>query len=228
MRTASAAGLLRHNVFAVLTGLAVAAPALADSTEPRTEAATNADYSLVDARVLSPTRWLPLDRLTRFDVAAGLAPRHEVRLRAALTPHDAIALGGDRSITLSAPRATYRYTLMERSSWSWKVGLSSNLREAADVAHPVTDTRTRFDAVPLVHMAGEAQLTNRWQLALDADGVMTTRGRSLDIGMRVNYRLSPSFALYGGWRLSEIGGDAEELHTPGLSGAANVGVRWRF
>jgi hypothetical protein len=210
-----------------VAALGVSAAAHA-SEEPRTTA-TGLSYSLVDAPLLPSTRWVHPDSLIRLEVAAGLAPRHELRLSAAPTAFDAIVLGGEASFALDAPRATYRYTLMERPSWSWKVGLTSNLRDAAEPARAgVSEARARFGAVPLMHVAGEARLAQRWQLFVDADGIMTQRGRALDIGMRVNYRLSPSFSLYGGWRVSESGGDAEDLYTPGLSGAANFGVRWRF
>ncbi len=49
-----------------------------------------------------------------------------------------------------------------------------------------------------------------------------------DVGIRVNYLLSPSFAVYGGYRLSDAAGEADEVHSPGLNNSANVGLRYRF
>ncbi|OYT68618.1 MAG: hypothetical protein CFK52_14660, partial [Chloracidobacterium sp. CP2_5A] len=60
------------------------------------------------------------------------------------------------------------------------------------------------------------------------DGLMTPRGRAFELGLRVSYQLAPNFSLYGGYRLSESGGEAEESYPSGFSNSANVGVRLRF
>jgi hypothetical protein len=197
-------------------------------SDARTEPAAPR-YSLLDGPLLSTARWNAASSLLPLETSAGLAARHEIRLSAMPTAFDAGVLGIDPALRLDAPRATYRYTLMERPSWAWKVGLTSNLRDAGELFRAgAPGERTRFGAIPLMHLGGEARLAQRWLLAVDADGLMTARGRTIDIGLRVNYRMSPSFSLYGGWRVSESGGDAEESYGAGFSNAANVGVRFRF
>jgi hypothetical protein len=208
--------------FLVLTPIALAAGSVASAS-----ADVSPRYSLIDSPLLPATRWGSPFSLLPIQTSSGLASRHEIRLSAMPVAHDAGLLGGDSSLRLDAPRATYRYTLMERPSWAWKVGLTSNLRDAGDLFRAGGD-RMRFGALPLMHVGGEARLADRWRLSVDADGLMTPRGRTIDIGLRVNYRLSPSFSLYGGWRVSESGGDAEESYGAGVSNAANFGVRFRF
>ena len=200
-----------------------AAPQAAEPTDSRP------NYSLVDSPLLPATRWSQPASLLRFETSAGLSARHEVRLTAMPTAYDAAFLGTDPALHFDSPRATYRYTLMERPSWAWKVGLTSNLRDAAELFRPAAaGERSRFGALPLMHVGGEARFAGRWALAVDADGLMTARGRTIDIGLRANYRISPSFSLYGGWRMSESGGDAEDSYGAGFSNAANFGVRFRF
>jgi hypothetical protein len=217
-----------HTAVAIL-GLCLGSPAaLAAAPAPSEHAETALNYSLVDT-LLPATRWSQPSSLLPLEASAGLSARHEIRLTAMPTAYDAALLGGATALRFESPRATYRYTLVQRPSWAWKVGMSSNLREAGELlriggAHE----RSRFGAIPLMHVGGEARLAARWRLAVDADGLMTARGRTIDIGLRVNYRMSPSFSLYGGWHLSESGGEAEESYGAGVTNAANFGVRFRF
>jgi hypothetical protein len=87
--------------------------------------------------------------------------------------------------------------------------------------------RVRFGGLPLVHLAGEGRLGKNWLLTVDADGLMTARGRALDLGVRVDYALSRSFYLFGGYRLSDQYFEGSETSL-GLTNSANVGVRYRF
>lgn len=222
-RSAGHAAVAALGLCLLVPAALAAAPASAEPPEARP------NYSLVDTPLLPATRWGQPSSLLRVETSAGLWARHEIRLTAMPTAYDSALLGGDHSLRFDAPRATYRYTLMERPRWAWKVGVTSNLRDAGDLfRHGITGERTRFGAIPLMHVGGEARFSERWRLAVDADGLMTARGRTLDIGLRVNYRMSPSFSLYGGWRVSESSGDAEEPYGAGITSGANVGVRFRF
>jgi hypothetical protein len=209
----------------------------ADTTDSPSELAGPL-YRLVDTAPLTTSRWLqPMSGL-RLETAAGLTAaglsrRHEVRLSATPLPQTWAAYdplpGGYSSYAgygLDPSRATYRYTFMERSNWALKVGVSTNVREFTDSFRGTE--RMRFGALPLMHVAGDARLAQRWRLAFDADGLMTARGRALDIGLRVNYALSHNFSLYGGWRATESSGEAEDFYGSGFSNSANVGVRLRF
>lgn len=194
-------------------------------------------YRLIDTFPVT-SRWIaPMSGL-RFEAAsgltaAGLSHRHELRLSAVplapgLNAYDPLpglsaSVGG---YGLDPARATYRYTFLERPNWSLKVGVSTNMREFADGLR--ASERMRFGSLPLMHVAGDARLADRWRLAFDADGVMTPRGRAFDIGLRVNYALSHNFSLYGGWRATDSGGEAEDFYGSGFANTANVGVRLRF
>jgi hypothetical protein len=191
-------------------------------------------YELADPLPLSSARWDPLFD-SRFELAAGLLPRHEVRFSAASrgrSPWDGSDLGfglaGVDSGWLFDPlRATYRYTFLEHRDWAWKVGVTARLdSDSLRSLAPGTE-RVRFSGLPLVHFAGQGRLAQKWLLTVDAEGLLTARGRALDIGVRVNYALSRSFSLFGGYRLSDhyLEGDESSL---GLTNSANVGLRYRF
>ncbi len=180
---------LRRFACALLIGLGVVAwaPAAFGAGLPAPEATASA-YSLIDPPVLSGVRWNSPMGLLPLETSGGLTQRHEIRLS---TPPSAGYEGA---------RATYRYTLMESPGWAWKVGLTSNLRESADGFRTGTVTgtlgeRTRWGIPALVHVGGEAQLTQRWRLAVDADGYMTLNSSPLDVGMSVRYMLNPRFSI---------------------------------
>jgi opacity protein-like surface antigen len=130
---------------------------------------------------------------------------------------------------LDQPRATYRYTWLSMREVDLKVGLTSNLSPfglsslRSGFAAPM-----RFGSLPQMHLSGVGRLTNNWRIALDADGLWTARGRSLDVGLNIDYSLSPSMQVFGGYRLTDFGGDAEDFYGSGTINSANVGLRYRF
>lgn len=160
----------------------------------------------------------------RIETAIDLGGRQQLRLAAAPPAYHLPTSG----LNYDPARATYRYTVLERDSWAWRVGLSTNLNLASTTAAAPRADAMRFGATPMLHMAGEARFAQRWQLGLDADGTMTARGRALELGLQLSYQMAPNFALYGGYRLSGSGGEAEEYYGNSFSNAANVGVRLRY
>jgi hypothetical protein len=175
----------------------------------------------------------------RLEAITAIAPRHELRFsswaigRGGLESLPGVSLAtltSEPTLRLDPARATYRYTVLAQRDWAWKLGVSANVRELSDSLRGglANSDRLRFASLPLLHVAGEGQLAARWRLAFDADGLMTPRGRTFDLGLRVNYSLTPNFLLFGGYRLTEAAGDAEELYGTGPSNTANFGLRYRF
>lgn len=212
-----------------LAGVAGAQPQRQSSVAQVPLAAAASLYELSDPLPVSTARWDPLFD-ARLDLSTGLLARHEVRLsstsRTGWSGFDAGLAGYDAGWSLDPLRATYRYTVLERRDWAWKVGFTTRLGETEASRGPAFD-RTRFGTLPQVHMAGEARLATNWLLSVDADGLMTPRGRALDLGVRVDYALGRSLYLYGRYRLSDRYADGDDA-SQGLSNSANVGVRYRF
>lgn len=190
-----------------------------------------AEQSLLSSRWTSPALSL------RLETAAGLGGGHEIRLLSLSNLSDGLQLArtpsfGDSvaSWSVDPVRATYRYTLLEQPQWTVKLGLSTNLRDSAWGSRlSLTNTDSlKFGALPLLHVAGEGQWSPRWRLAFAMDGLMTARGRTLDLGVQVNYLWSRSMSVYGGYQLTEAAGDAEGFYGNGLNNRANFGLRYRF
>lgn len=211
----------------LLAALAMLAMVIA---APRAQAQADASSALLNRSLYQLVDPAPLASLSpgfdagwRLETAAGLGDRHQLRLSSSayglVTPFREIASRYDS-------RATWRYTVFERPGWSWRVGLTTPLGDRDP--RLLAAERTRFGSLPLLHMAGEASLARRWALGVDADGLMTARGRAFELGVRVSYQLAPDFSLVGGARLTEAAGEGETSYAPGLAGSANVGLRLRF
>jgi hypothetical protein len=187
---------------------------------PAAAQAQPAAYSLVGPPALPS---LQAARDWRLDTLFDLDERQQLRLTAGPALHKLPAAG----LGIDPARATYRYTILGRDNWAWRVGLSAHPNRIGGLA-PRTDSAARFSALPLLHMAGEARIAQRWQLGIDADGLLTARGRALELGLSVRYLLAPNLSVQGGWRLSDAGGEAEEFYGSGSANAASVGLRLRF
>ncbi len=139
------------------------------------------------------------------------------------------ALHLDNTVGLDQPRATYRYTWLSMRDLDLKVGLTSNLSPlSTSLLHSGLTSPLRFGSLPQMHLSGVGRLTSNWQLALDADGLWTARGRSLDLDLHLDYSLTRSVQVFGGYRMSDYVGDAEDFYGASTVNTANVGMRFRF
>jgi hypothetical protein len=198
-------------------------PAAHAQADEAASALSRSLYRLVDAAPLASiapgadVRW-------RMESALGLGERQQLRLTTSALSLSAPLIGG---VPQFDSRATWRYTVLQRPGWAWRVGLTTALGDHEPRLNPA-EKHSRFGSYPLLHVAGDASLTRRWQMGFDADGLMTARGRALELGLRVSYLLAPNFAVTGGYRLTDAAGDGEEAYGNGFSNSANVGVRLRF
>ena len=179
-------------------------------------------------------RWASPATSMRLDATAGIG-LHEVRV---LSYGSLLPVAPQLSAGAAEPgvdwnvdpvRATYRYTLLDRPTWAMKLGMSTNLGEHSGSLRPALGTeRTSFGSLPLLHLAGVAQWSPRWRLGFAMDGLATTRGRALDLGLQLDYLWSRSMSVFGGYQLTDAAGDAEGYYGSSLSNRANIGLRYRF
>jgi hypothetical protein len=128
-------------------------------------------------------------------------------------------------------QATYRVSFAQISAWDFKLGLTASRPDyglGRRTAYGSLAPRDGWSALPMFHLGSDRMFGERWRLSLSADGTLTARGHALELGMAVDYRLGSSFSLYGGYRLTDASGGAEDFYLPGLTNAASIGLRYRF
>jgi len=219
-------------LYALLSSLTAAAPAFADGLSLRGPAMPDGPaFETLNQWSIVPSSG------ARLEGQAQLNGRQEFKVSTVSTGRYGLyganefgpgSLRLDNTVGLDQPRATYRYTWLSRRELDLKVGLTSNLSQFGPSLRSGFAGPLRFGNLPQMHLSGVGRLTENWHIALDADGLWTARGRSLDLGLNVGYKLGRSMQLFGGYRLTDFAGDAEDFYGSGTTNTANVGLRFRF
>lgn len=111
-------------------------------------------------------------------------------------------------------RAGYRYHLAERKQWDVWIGATLKVRDA-EIKLTQGNTSSSDDdlgVVPLLHLAGEYRIGDRWRLAADLDGLAGGPGRAIDVGLSLNYQVNANWWLGAEYRALEGGADIDELY----------------
>ncbi|MEJ2108484.1 MAG: hypothetical protein P8Z37_00945 [Acidobacteriota bacterium] len=127
-------------------------------------------------------------------------------------------------------RFTYRYRFYKGPTWSWKIGFTGFIRDARIALQQgntfAEDTDIGF--VPLVHLRGEAKLSDRWRFLLDFDGIGATQGRAFDVATKLAYNLSDHWEMAFGYRTIEGGADVTSVYNFAWLHFAVGSIRFRL
>lgn len=112
-------------------------------------------------------------------------------------------------------RLTYRYRWHQGTSWRWHVGFTAKIRDAEVqlVQGAVSSSKDDLGFVPLLHLAGQRRLGERWHLDLDLDALAGGPGRAADLALKLGYDLSSRWRLRAGYRTIEGGADVDEVYS---------------
>jgi hypothetical protein len=185
---------------------------------------TGTDFSLVDLIGKGPAAAF------RAEVTFDVAERHGFRLVFApleidgsgqLTAPTSFAgesfapgVPTEGEYKFSSYRLTYRYRFHDGETWRWKVGFTGFIRDARIALTQddrfAEDTDVGF--VPLLHLRGEARLSEKLRFLFDFDGLAASQGRAFDVAAKLGYRISDRAELTLGYRTIEGGADVERVY----------------
>ena len=77
------------------------------------------------------------------------------------------------------------------------------------------ETEHNIGAVPLLHLAGRYQLSQRWSLRGDLDGSWAPQGRAVDAAIAAHYQSPIGWHVGFGLRSLEGGADNDEVYSFG-------------
>ena len=205
---------------------------------PNNETATR--FSLDEA---VDTGALPLVRL---DAKWAINDRHGVRVLLAPLEYtesadfdEVVRFAGESFDTGEPVDATYRFN-------SWRVGYFYTLKNTATTLFRIGGTLKIRDAeirlsqgavnsfdddvglVPLLYLAGEYRLTDRWTLGADLDGLAGGPGRAIDAGVALDYKLSTDWHIGVEARLLDGGADVDDVFNFATFTSAALSLRARF
>lgn len=200
---------------------------------------TGTEFSLVDLIGSSPT---PSVRLT---VTADLTDRQQLQVvyaplqlsgRGVLaTPVDFTgttfaAAPAEAVYQFSSYRATWSYRVYQGPTWTWRVGLTGFVRDAriALTQDDRTAENTDVGFVPLGRVSADAKLSARWSAGFVLDASAAPQGRAIDLAALLEYRPTPRWRVFGGYRTIEGGADVDTVYAFAWLNAVVSGVSVRF
>lgn len=200
---------------------------------------TGTEFSLVDlvgsARTPSVRVEATVDVTERQQIRLVYAP---LQLTGRGTPASPIAFAGttfaptptDGVYKFNSYRATWSYRVHQGRTWTWRLGFTGFVRDAR-VALTQSD-RTAEDTdvgfVPLGHVSAEARLAERWAVGLALDGSAAPQGRAIDFAAALEYRPTPRWRVFGGYRTIEGGADVDAVYAFAWLNAVVTGLGVRF
>ncbi|MGD8395844.1 MAG: hypothetical protein PVF43_10245 [Candidatus Eiseniibacteriota bacterium] len=120
----------------------------------------------------------------------------------------------DATYRFNSWRLTYSYRFFRGDRWTWQIGFTAKIRDAevalAQEGLSASDTDVGF--VPLLHLAGDRRLDDRWRVELDLDALAGGPGRAIDLALRVRRHLSSMISVTAGYRTIEGGADVDEVY----------------
>jgi hypothetical protein len=127
-------------------------------------------------------------------------------------------------------RATWSYRVHHGRTWTWRLGFTGFVRDARVAL--IQSDRAAEDAdiglVPLGYVSADARLAERWSAAFVLDGSAAPQGRAIDFAATLEYRPTPRWKVFGGYRTIEGGADVDAVYTFAWLNAVVTGIGVRF
>ena len=127
-------------------------------------------------------------------------------------------------------RLTYRYKFLDKSNWRLRAGATLLLRDA-EIELEQNGFKTsdsNFGIVPLLSLAADWSLTDRWVAILDFDGLAGGPGRAFDVAIKLQYDLTDRWRSGAGYRILEGGADNDEVYNFAWFNYVFFSVGYRF
>jgi len=136
----------------------------------------------------------------------------------------------DASYRFNSWRVGYHYTLVNNDVRNFRVGATLKVRDA-EIRLQQGNTDSANDNVgfvPLLYLAGSYKLSSRWTIRADLDGLAGGPGRAIDVGVAMDFALSPRWNLGAEVRILDGGADVEDVYNFAQFNSAAIAVSTGF
>lgn len=169
-------------------------------------------------------------RAGRVYLTWNVSEGHALRLLAAPltvtatgTPATPLTFSGSSFVAGTPAEATYTFNSY-RLSYRWRfhagdrsaawLGFTAKVRDAS-IGLVQGSTASRKDDlgfVPLLHLAADRRIAERWHFSVDVDGLAGGPGRAVDGALKLGYSVNDRWAVEGGYRTVEGGADVASVY----------------
>lgn len=127
-------------------------------------------------------------------------------------------------------RLTYRWTFHDSARWRFGVGAAALVRDAEISLEQDNKKQSRDDlgVVPLLHLYGAYNFTDRLSLILDVEGAASSPGRAVDAALKARYEFNSNWYVSAGYRTLEGGSDNDDVYTFAWLHYALAEIGYRF
>lgn len=136
----------------------------------------------------------------------------------------------DASYKFNSWRIGYFYSFLNNESASFRLGATLKVRDA-EIRLVQGDTVSFDDdlgLVPLLYLAGTYQLSDRWTLGADLDGLAGGPGRAIDLGVGIDYSISRKWKIGAELRVLDGGADVDEVYNFARFNSASLVIGGAF
>lgn len=136
----------------------------------------------------------------------------------------------DATYTFNSWRLGYFYSLMHTNTASFRVGATLKVRDA-EIRLVQGDTVSFDDdlgIVPLLYLAGKYQLSNRWTVGADLDGLAGGPGRAIDLGVSLDYAMTKRWKIGADLRVLDGGADTDTVYNFARFNSAAIAISTGF
>jgi hypothetical protein len=136
----------------------------------------------------------------------------------------------DATYEFSTYKFTYRYAFAERGGWRWRLGFTGLIRDAnvALQRGALSANDDDFGFVPLLHVYGEYEISDRWGFEFDFDGLAGGPGRAFDVSVQVHRDVGRNWRIGAGYRVVEGGVDTDDVYNFAWLNYAVLRTEYRF
>ncbi len=140
------------------------------------------------------------------------------------------AFSATPGLRLDAYRMTWRYTLVDRPSWTARIGFTGLATDARWMtrANGLRGLQPDTGVSPLLHASGAWRPTDRFSLVAEVEGMGLADRRIWDLGLSARYQLSENWHAGIGYRLLDTGAEARIWPSLGRFSGATLSVGYRF
>ena len=132
-------------------------------------------------------------------------------------------------------RLGYSYRYFDANGWTLWAGATAGLRDAkieltqgGPNQGKITAKNDDLGFIPLLYLAGEYAIADRWTFRFDFDGLAGGPGRAFDASVKIAYDVAPDWRISAGLRTLEGGVDTDDTYNFAWFNTALVSLEYRF